>query len=67
MRFLTCGIGRPHSSLLKSLEISGARLVGRRLPLVVLTTWVTLGVVALIEEKGRKVTPVDSEVQRVRS
>ena len=44
-------MGRPRSSLLRSLRISGARRVGRRLPLEeVLTAAVTLGAVVLIRE-----------------
>jgi len=54
---LTCGIGKRRSSLFKSLRISGARRVGRRLPLyAVLTVVVTLCTVALIEEEGGNVT-----------
>jgi len=56
MRFLTCGIGKPRSSVFRGLRISGARRVGRRLPLeAVLTAAVTLGTVALIEGERRRV------------
>ena len=55
--FLTCGIGKRRSSLFKSLRISGARRVGRRLPLyAVLTVVVAMCTVALIEGEGGNVT-----------
>lgn len=54
---MTCGIGKPRSSLLRSLRISGARRVGRRLPLeAVLIAAVTSGIVALIEGEGENET-----------
>jgi len=47
-----CGIGKPRSSLLKSLRTSGARRVGRRLPLeATFTAGVTLGITVLIGER----------------
>ena len=47
-----CGIGKPRSSLLRSLRVSGARRVDRKLPLeAALTAVVILGVAALIEEE----------------
>lgn len=50
-------MGKPRSSLFRSLCSSGARRVGRRLLLyAVFTAAVTLGAVALIEEEGGNVT-----------